>query len=1052
MRVFADRFLLDDAEVMDLATGETVRLWIDPHPSLGSMVERVNACDVLAGLRHPLLVPLLDYGPAGEAWFEAYAIRPPVRAAGGPARRLALHLVRFLRTYGYELDAASAARHVRPAIEGSPHAAPRPIGWRHAWRSAVDAMRITIEGGGPPGVVCVTLSGPVGAGLRSARISLARVARMAGFVVLDSRFPAVFPHLSGRHCCVIDWLPNDLVLPSLLAHAGATNPARHLWLRFTREPCRGTFAVPLNPIPSAEMTDMLYRDPEYGPDEEEVRNAIQRSRGWPGPLIERLSGVRTPRAVALVHEIAPEYVLHPTPPSAKKTGDRSDAGIRRLLRVMEAAETVGARGRYARAERLLRRCVDALAARGASDAAARCARSLGDLRFARGRALEALEAYERARDLQPDGIGSQLLLAIGRAQAIAGRQAAAESALRTALGHGDAAVRREAAALLGDVLRRAGDHQRAEEIVKTDGADRTPIGCVLLARLRFLRGDLAAAAAAARAALSAGRALAEACEAHLVLTRIHHAMGEHRAALQSAADAMTAARRSRDRTLVLLACAARSIAAGGTDDGLRRRRLLTAAAKLPAARAQDLRELLACNETAGRSTLHDGDVLEEMLGFTQAAPDDERAVEAVVRYVHRALGACSTAAWTADQLRQIAAEGRPWTGEALARLTLNAGRGSFTPGVVSEAAEAVRAGGVAIGCLAARWPAGRAPAEADARRLLRLAAAAIAPAVAGLNSPRPAAALRADCPDALLGTGPAAERLRALIARAAAAPFPVLVEGESGSGKEVVARAVHARSVRRGRRFCAVNCAALTEDLLEAELFGHARGAFTGAAAERAGLFEDADQGTLFLDEVAELSARAQAKLLRVLQEGEVRRVGENLPRRIDVRIVAATNRPLETEVDSGRFRTDLRFRLDVLRIVVPPLRERADEIPALAERIWREAASRVGTRATLGSDLMLALARYAWPGNVRELQNVLAALAVHAPPRGRVPVALLPGRIAETAVRSPLGFDEARIDFERRFVQAALARSAGRKGLAAAQLGVTRQGLDKMLKRLGIG
>jgi DNA-binding NtrC family response regulator len=336
--------------------------------------------------------------------------------------------------------------------------------------------------------------------------------------------------------------------------------------------------------------------------------------------------------------------------------------------------------------------------------------------------------------------------------------------------------------------------------------------------------------------------------------------------------------------------------------------------------------------------------------------------------------------------------------------------------------------------------------------LLRLAAAAIAPAIAGLNSPRPQAPLRADCPDALLGGGPSAERLRGLIARAASAPFPVLIEGESGSGKELVARAIHARSVRRGRRFCAVNCAALTEDLLEAELFGHARGAFTGAAAERAGLFEDADQGTLFLDEVAELSPRAQAKLLRVLQEGEVRRVGENLSRRVDVRIVAESNRPLEGETEAGRFRPDLRFRLDVIRIDVPPLRERADEIPGLAERIWRDAAPRVGTRATLGSDLMLALARYPWPGNVRELQNVLAALAVHAPPRGRVPLALLPARIAEAAARSPVAFDEARVEFERRFVQAALARSAGRKGLAAAQLGVSRQGLDKMLKRLGIG
>ena len=208
----------------------------------------------------------------------------------------------------------------------------------------------------------------------------------------------------------------------------------------------------------------------------------------------------------------------------------------------------------------------------------------------------------------------------------------------------------------------------------------------------------------------------------------------------------------------------------------------------------------------------------------------------------------------------------------------------------------------------------------------------------------------------------------------------------------------------------------------------------------------------MFLDEVAELSPRAQAKLLRVLQAGEVRRVGENIARRVDVRILAATNRPLEAEVAGGRFRADLRFRLDVIRVVVPPLRERPDEIPALANRIWREAAARVGTRATLGAEVMSALARYGWPGNVRELQNVLAALAVHAPLRGRVPASLLPARVADVAGRTLVGFDEARFQFERRFVQAALGRAAGRKGLAAAQLGVSRQGLDKMLKRLGIG
>jgi two-component system response regulator HydG len=333
-----------------------------------------------------------------------------------------------------------------------------------------------------------------------------------------------------------------------------------------------------------------------------------------------------------------------------------------------------------------------------------------------------------------------------------------------------------------------------------------------------------------------------------------------------------------------------------------------------------------------------------------------------------------------------------------------------------------------------------------------VAAAAAAPI---LKSLRGAATVDDDqahrYPDDLLGRGAGADRVRDAIRRAAHAPYPVLIEGESGSGKELVARAIHARGPRRARRFCAVNCAALTDELLEAELFGHAKGAFTGAANERPGLFEEADQGTLFLDEAGELTPRAQAKLLRALQEGEIRRIGENMPRKVDARVVAATNRSLEEDVRAGRFRADLRFRLDVIRIPIPPLRERPDEVPGLVERLWAEAALRVGTRATLGDDVVAALARYDWPGNVRELQNVVASLAVHGPRRGRMPASLLPARIAAAAMCQMVGFEEARLDFERRFVRAALARAAGRKSTAAAQMGVSRQGLTKILKRLGI-
>ena len=288
--------------------------------------------------------------------------------------------------------------------------------------------------------------------------------------------------------------------------------------------------------------------------------------------------------------------------------------------------------------------------------------------------------------------------------------------------------------------------------------------------------------------------------------------------------------------------------------------------------------------------------------------------------------------------------------------------------------------------------------------------------------------------------------LRQTIERAAAAPFAVLIEGESGSGKELVARAIHRGSARRHKPFCTLNCAALPDDLVEAELFGHTRGAFTGAVAERAGVFEEAHGGTLFLDEIGELTPRAQAKVLRVIQDGELRRVGENVSRRVDVRIVAATNRALAREVEAGRFRLDLLYRLDVVHITVPPLRERREDIAVLAEHFWRDATDRVGSRATLGAATLAALARYDWPGNVRELQNVLAALAVRTPKRGVVPPSALPPCFAERGPADSRSLDEARRTFEHRFVRAALVRTGGHRGRAAAELGVTRQGLTKLM------
>ena len=279
-------------------------------------------------------------------------------------------------------------------------------------------------------------------------------------------------------------------------------------------------------------------------------------------------------------------------------------------------------------------------------------------------------------------------------------------------------------------------------------------------------------------------------------------------------------------------------------------------------------------------------------------------------------------------------------------------------------------------------------------------------------------------------------------------PFGILIEGETGSGKEVVARALHNASGRRGAAFCAVNCAALTDELFEAELFGHSRGAFTGAVSHRAGLFEAAHRGTLFLDEVGELSPRAQAKLLRAVQDGEVRRIGENTTRHVDVRIIAATNRTLQSEVEAGRFRQGSPLPAGSRPMSVPPLRSRGEDVVLLAKRFWTRALSQTGGQAARHAGCV-GPARLA--GNVRELENVIAALAVRAPKRGWVGRSFLPAELMRSTSEAGTTLAEARRGFERGFVRAALRRAGGRPGHAARELGLSRQGLAKLMTRLDL-
>ncbi len=304
---------------------------------------------------------------------------------------------------------------------------------------------------------------------------------------------------------------------------------------------------------------------------------------------------------------------------------------------------------------------------------------------------------------------------------------------------------------------------------------------------------------------------------------------------------------------------------------------------------------------------------------------------------------------------------------------------------------------------------------------------------------------------------PVAELLEQL-ERVARSDTPVFLEGESGVGKELFARALHRLSARSGAAFVAQNGGALTDSLIESELFGHSRGSFTGAREERVGLFEMAHGGSFFLDEVGDLSAMLQVRLLRVLQERSIRRVGENRLRPVDFRLVSATHRDMESKIGAGEFREDLWFRLNGFRLRIPPLRERRMDIPVLAEHFLREGlpGARTFMRGVSAGAAAL-MQRYAWPGNVRELQNEIArVLALY----GEQPVLerwmlgeqVFDGVEPEQPMRlAGLSLSEAQEDLERRMIRRALIKFQGNRSASARALGLSRQGLLKKLKRLDL-
>jgi DNA-binding NtrC family response regulator len=289
------------------------------------------------------------------------------------------------------------------------------------------------------------------------------------------------------------------------------------------------------------------------------------------------------------------------------------------------------------------------------------------------------------------------------------------------------------------------------------------------------------------------------------------------------------------------------------------------------------------------------------------------------------------------------------------------------------------------------------------------------------------------------------------IAYAVDSMAPVLIQGESGTGKELVARAIHVHGARAARPFVVVNCGAITETLLESELFGHVRGAFTGAIADRKGVFEQAHSGTVFLDEIGDMPPAMQVKLLRVLQDGEVRPVGGNRTIHTDARVVAATNVDLDRSVADQRFRQDLYYRLSVIVIHLPALRDRREDIPLLIELFVRNASARTGRHVTISPDAIVALMSYRWPGNVRELENTIERLVVFS--RGRVELADLPA----TVLAAP-SFEERMFqglpsldELERRYLVHVLEAVGGNRSRAAEALGIDRRTLYRMAERLGI-
>ena len=1104
--LIAMRFVaLDEDTAMDLATGHrvvVVRRRLDAMAS----VSWPAAIARLSRLWHPSLAPLLDFGPLSQhEWFEAYRVEALSRVgawAAGSARR-------FVR----EHDVASALAPLRGASgpliavcadEGRGPAGPPDGAWpgfglRLAPRPLIASLAAaldTLRGVGPH---LWSIDAPQGSGWSTSWRELARQARQRGFVPVDaSVLESAVRTPDGR---ITSWLALLGATPLLVRFH------RRQWTLADRQQL-ARLLVRLGGMesPATVVLDVVARGRPspaphtlgpLGPDALaeslwvpkgacagqwlRARSLAGACGGWPGSFVARVAArLGCAGDVPTVHERAPAFGAG----AAAEDGlPLPDIALDRALD--RAAALVGA-GRLAAAERRVQAAAHASLRRGDQPGAARRLGAAAWVAAVRGALPRSRALWRQATGRVPAGCAAVLLDPAASVAEQWVRQASlveAERVLQSAVAASRAlelpAPARHAALLVSCLCWQA----RWDEAADVARRLAPPAARVWPS---IERHDLAAAASA----LHAGRAVAvEAAGGEPAGLRLAIALGAidtMAAAARTAASAPPGASLADDDRMLLPAEGLVRLGVA-LEPGVRQSlgrltradapRLARARARLVLALAgggHDARPALAA-ETArvargtGAGALCDGAsrvspwpcnpddrsvaMIEDLLAVLRACQADEdprRALAQVCELLRTRLRPTTVVILGSDGTRRtiVAALGR----HDLSALSARAADTGQPVSVDGDGASAcgipVHLGSTLVGVVACHWAMPGPGAAAGGRGLLEAVATAMAPTVrlAMELSARPVPR-RQD--SSLLGDSAVMAALRASVDAAARVPFTVLISGESGSGKELVAREIHTLGPRRKRSFCAVNCAALTDELCEAELFGHARGAFTGAVGERAGLFEEADGGTLFLDEVSELSPRAQAKLLRALQEGEIRRLGETRPRRVDVRVIAATNRPLAEAVAAGAFRADLRYRLDVIHIAVPPLRDRPDDVALLAGHFWARAIERAGVAARLSAETLAALARYDWPGNVRELQNVLAALSVRAPRRGVVPASALPAHLAGGSPHDGLTLEEARRRADERVVRAALARAGGHRGRAATALGVTRQGLAKLVDRL---